>query len=213
MTYTYTERKIETGTVTKAEEAKDGAWLTTSNGGTHFAPSEVAARLPVGTEFDLEMYGFNWIAGWRLNGEWLERRSDEYFALQREKASADFKRRNQERLDANRELWQAQEDALPDWLRARLVTFHIEGGENFAREGWGYELIICRLAEAYVNSNLEDDDVVNEISRVEGTSGNQHGMAKAIARAHLEDPDRSMAETISALSPISGSPFYKPTED
>ena len=209
MSETYTDRTIEVRTVTKIDVHEDGsASVTDDSGWSHYAPKEVADRLDVGSVYIMETKGFNTIGGWFI-GEWMERKSDEHFEEQRLKSIEDFARRNREALEANREKWTEQEAALPQWLRDRLVTFHERGGEAFELEGWGYELIVARLAVLYVESEGQESPAIDEIARTEGTSGNQHGMARAIAMAHLADQDRSMAQTVSALAPLSGKPFYE----
>jgi len=81
-------------------------------------------------------------------------------------------------------------------------TYH----ETFELEGWGYELVVCELAALYAKSNCADDETIDSYAREQGTSGNQHGIAKSLARAHLAGA--SLAGTVSALSPLTGDPFY-----
>jgi hypothetical protein len=149
------------------------------------------------------------IGGWLIKGTWYHHRSDEEFDTEHEQFVAGIRKRAKEELEKNRDLWLAQEAALPEWLRDRLLTFHEMGGEKFELEGWGYELIVCRLAALYVDSNLEESEAINHLAEIEGTSGNQHEVAKAIAEAHMLQPERSMADTVSALTPITGDPFYE----
>ena len=52
------------------------------------------------------------------------------------------------------------------------------------------------------------DPAVSDYCRDGGITGNQHGMARALARAHHEDPERSLAGTVSALAPITGDQDY-----
>jgi len=207
---TYTDRTIERVVVTKKNISESGQCdITLDTGWSVGCPPDVAPLLEVGSKFWVETRGLSTVSGWLVNKQWFDHRSDEDFAAEHVKFVEDSNRRRQEALDANRDIWQAEEDRLPQWLKDRLATFHEKGGEKFEREGWGYELVICRLADAYAHSNLEDDARVMSISEYEGTSGNQHDMAKALAKAHLAEPERSMAGTVSALSPITGSAFYE----
>ena len=57
--------------------------------------------------------------------------------------------------------------------------------------------------------SIEDSEAIKRISHEQGTSGNQHSMALALAKAHLMEPGRMMSNTVSALSPITGDPFYE----
>lgn len=212
MTETFTRRSLELQTVKSKEVYADGRGAITGSGGwTAGAPKEVIDLLSVGDEYELETHNFSTITGWRVGGKWIERKSDETLADDRQKMLDGFARRDRETLERNRDDWSKRELALPVWLAARLATFHEKGGEQFELSGWGYELTICELAVLYVASNLEDDDSVNAFSREHGTSGNQHDAAKAIAHQRLADPNISMAGTISALSPLTGSAFYEAT--
>jgi len=167
---------------------------------------EYAQALPAGTRFDLETVNFSRITGIRVAGEWLFRKSDQQLRREHEAMVEGFRRRERERLDAHRAEWRAREDALPSWARERLLSFHKSGGERFELQGWGYELVVMELAVAYVESRGEDDERVLEISRREGTSGNQHDVARMLARAHLDDVD--LAHTPSALTPLTGDRDY-----
>jgi hypothetical protein len=206
----YTDRRISLRTVVKKDVHSSGSIsITDDTGWSYGCPSDVAALLDVGTEFWMETKGFNTTSGFLVYGTWYHHTPDEEFAAERERFVADLLRREREALEENRDLWQAQEAALPEWLRDRLLTFHEKGGEKFELEGWGYELIVCRLAALYADSNLEENEAINRLAEIEGTSGNQHEVAKAIAKAHLLQPERSMADTVSALTPITGNPFYE----
>lgn len=217
---TYTNRKLETLTVAKRESKGDWHAITGSSGWTAGCSKEVYDLLPVGKEYTLETRNFSQIAGWSIDGQWHDRKSDEDFDREHAEFVADLRKRDRESLDENRADWAAREDALPEWLRARLRTFHEKGGETFQLEGWGYELTVCEVAALYAemgpeildktSSTIIDSAAVTAYATERGTSGNQHGMALAMAKAHLSDPTTTMAGTVSALSPITGNAFYEP---
>lgn len=205
----YTNRRLEHLTVKSIERHKDGgATVTSSAGWTCGASPEVAKHLHVGKPYGLETRNFSHIVGWHIDGEWIERKSDADLDREHAEMVARFDRERRERLAANREDWQRRQDALPEWVRSRIEHFHATGGENFAVDGWGYELVVAEIAALYDASGGEDDEAVNDYAERAGTSGNQHDMAKALARAHREEPARAMAGTVSALSPITGDAFY-----
>jgi hypothetical protein len=219
---TYENRRLQAQWVKKREHAEgsDHYAITGTTGWTAGCPKEVFDLLPEGKAYVLETVNTSRITGWIIDGKWYDRKSDQDLKREHEAFVADLDRRHREMLDANREDWQRRQDALPDWIRRRLETFHSRAGEKFARDGWGYELIIAELAVEYaaLGDVILDKDVfqvsdheseaIKTISREQGTSGNQHSMALALAKAHLEDPDRSMVGTVSALSPLTGDAFY-----
>lgn len=151
------------------------------------------------------------VVGARLPGAdtWLFRKTTDELVREHEEMLEGFRRREREQLDANRNEWQRREDALPAWLRDRLKGFHQSGGENFELQGWGYELTICEIAILLLENDLDDDaPAVMAYASEHGTTGNQHGMAMALARAHRQQPAASMSGTVSALSPLTGNADY-----
>lgn len=207
---TYSKRHAEELTVKSIERYKNGgAAITADNGWTAGAPAEVARLLDVGKRYVLETVQFSRITGWMVDGEWIVRKTDEDLERERQEMIARHDAERRERLAANRAEWQKRQDALPEWVRSRIEHFHAAGGENFEVDGWGYELVVAELAALYGASGGEDNAEVNAYAEREGTSGNQHDMAKALARAHREEPAREMAGTVSALSPITGDAFYE----
>ena len=216
-THAYTNRVLEAQWV----KAKSGNGITGTTGWTAGAPQEVLDLLGVGDPYILETNRNGIITGWIVKGTWYARKSDQDLEDDHRAMMERIERDRQELLDKNREQWQADEAALPDWLKERLQTFHERGGETFLLDGWGYELMVCRLAEAYAKlgdvilnkdifemADFESDEI-KQMARDEGTSGNQHSMALALAKRHLQAPESSLAGTPSALSPLTGEPFYE----
>lgn len=205
-------RKLTLHTV---EENNDGSILTV--GGTGFSTKSEAVLdlLQPGVDFELETIGFSQITGFKIEGDWIERKADADLKREHEEMVAGFKEKNLKRLEQNREDWTRREAELPQWLRDRLEHFHATGKENFEIEGWGYELVACEIA-ALIDSTMpdltkqpvEDSAAVAAYCSEQGVSGNQYGIARALVVAHREEPERSMSGTVSALTPLTGDPFY-----
>lgn len=175
------------------------------------AAALLAAGVQVGEQIVFETVLATQVVGARRPGadQWIWRKTTDELIAEHEAMVAGFRRREEEQLKEHRADWTAREAALPAWLRERLAYFHAKGGRDFELGGWGYELTICEIAVILLAHDLDDDGPeVMAYARANGTSGNQHGMALALARAHLEDPAASMSGTVSALSPISGDPDY-----
>jgi hypothetical protein len=206
----YSNRRVEQQTVVKIEPRADGgAWVTGSSGWTAGAPASVAARLGVGSTYGLETRGFSMVTGWRINGVWVDRKSDADLDREHAETMARIERDRRERLEANRQGWTVRSAELPGWLRERLDVFRDRGGEHFETDGWGYELVVCELAAMYYADDFQDTDRINAYAEREGTSGNQHDCAKALARAHHQG--LSLAGTASALTPLTGDPLFEAT--
>jgi hypothetical protein len=206
----YTDRHEEIVTVDRKNPSKDGgATLHFTNGWACYAPPEVANRVHVGSVIVQETRNLSLITGWRDASGWILHKSDAGLAREHEEMVEGFKRERRERLAKHRDEWQARTDALPDWLRDRIATFQERGGADFETDGWGYELVVAELAALYTpTDDFADNDAVMAVAREQGTSGNQHDMAKALARAHYKG--MSLAGTVSALSPLTGNSFYEP---
>lgn len=207
---TFTDRYLDTRTVAKIEYSADGsASITGSGGWTAGASAEVASRLTKGSEYGLETRGgpFGWICGWRINGEWVARKSDQQMDAEHAEMVAGFERDRREQLAQHRAEWIGREENLPGWLKERIHVFHERGGEQFELDGWGYELVVCELAALYADSGGQDSAAVLAFAEQHGTSGNQHDCAKALARRHGSGD--SLAGTGAALSPLTGSAFYE----
>jgi hypothetical protein len=201
---TYTKRSFETVTV---ESIEDGV-IRVDAGWSMCPPPAVLDRLHVGATVGVETRNLSHVVGWLIDGAWVERKSDEDLEAEHQEWLARWAQEKRDRLEANRKEWARREAALPDWVRQRLESFRAseETPGSFDLEGWGYELVIAELAAMYAESAGEDTDGVWAYAREHGTSGNQHDMAKALARAHLEG--MALAGTVSALSPITGKAGY-----
>lgn len=213
-TATAHQRDIATVTVTRLE----GDTVTMSSGWSWCLREQLRGHVDVGAVCDVETIRFSQVVGWRVHGatEWLWRETDADI----DRADADFRadidRRHRETLARHEVDWTAREAALPDWARARLAVYHHHGGQAFKESGWGYELVVCELAALYAadpqlpaEGHIAWDDepaAVRALAEREGTSGNQHDCALALARAHRAG--RDLAGTVAALSPITGDAFY-----
>lgn len=201
-------RNITEYTVKSIDE-KEGYYSVLTEDGTGFGVSEVVgAHLFVGTVFELETIGFSRITGVRLNGVWLEQKSDEEIEAEDQKRTDEFNRQNRERLAAGRDDWQRREEALPDWLQDRIAVFHTKGGEHFAESGWEYELTVAELAALIAEHGEADKEgPVADYAREQGISGNQWGVAVQLVRLH--NSGRELTGTVSALAPLTGSAYYE----
>jgi hypothetical protein len=187
---TFTKRKLEK-VVLKSIHGDTVQWV---DGWGHSIPPHVTPALSVGETYYLEIYKFNDIGGiMKENGEYLFHRSDDYFILKRAEYLAEAKRKQELHYQNNFVSWTARTAALPDRYKARLERFlnDPDKGEEFRKTGmgWGYELIICELAELYekhgfgAGTSFEGEpQAIRDFARKHGTIGNQHDVAKAWAK-------------------------------
>jgi hypothetical protein len=210
ITYDTPPRHLEAVTIENSDVASDRSYvtLTWSNGWSFGGcPVEHASALTVGTEAEVETVRFSTVTGIRVAGRWLYRKSDQDLMAEHEAMVDRNNRDRQAQLDRNREVWQARQDALPSWLRTRLEYFHERGGEHFRRDGWGYELVVCELAALYAASpDATETREIDEYALLNGTSGNQHDCAQALAQRFYRTG--VAVEFPAALTPITGDPDY-----
>lgn len=205
---TYTDRHLTEQTVKKLTRHDSGTVeLLTTGGQGMIAPPEVAELLTPGAQFGLEVRGLSLITGWMVGGRWVARKTDDDLAREHREMVERIDRKNQEKLARYRAEWIGREENLPPWLQARMRTFHQRGGARFETGGWGYELVVCELAALYAESGGAETEAINAYSHQEGTSGNQHNVAAVLAKAHLAG--ETLEGTVSALTPITGDPFYE----
>ena len=202
----FTRRHEEETTVRKVS---DGVWVTGENGWGFFPLPEHLARFEPGVAYVLETRNLSVVTGCRIDGEWLWRRSDEWLDDDHRVTVAGLNAERAERLRDQREDWEARESKLPAWLRSRIEFFRHRAGERFELDGWAYELTVAELAVLYDESGLAESAAVTAYGREHGTSGNQHDIARLLAGARRNDPEWSAAGSVSALSPITGEPFYE----
>lgn len=151
-------------------------------------------------------------------------KTDEELEADHRAMVAKFDADRQASLEANREDWARREAALPEPLRARLENFRAKAaavGNNFDANGWGYELVVAELAVLYARQEVTaaddkekftDTDEIMAYAHREGTSGNQHDFAKALARCLIQEPAK-VGETIAALSPLGSGAYYDAREE
>lgn len=202
---TYTNRKHEKYTV---KQIDGGSILFEEGMGTGYRKNPYTVR-----PGDVIMVETS--PSWRVTGMfaveqqvWLWRLTDEDIEREHQEMVERLDREREAALRKNRADWERRTTALPHWLQCRIRSFQESGGHAFERDGWGYELTIAELALLYAQSDGQDSDEVMDYAREHGTSGNQHGFAKALAAAHAEDPAMLMDRTVSALSPITGDLDY-----
>lgn len=203
-------RSTETYTI---KDIRNGSVSTTAGTGFFLAP-EHASRVSPGDTIRMETVRFSLITGVALvtldGDDWLFWKSDDDLEREHAQMMEGFVKEKRDGLAANREDWTAREVALPAWLRARFATFRERAGADvFDLEGWGYELCVAELAVLYLEHGVTDGPEVMAYAKAKGTSGNQHDIAIALARQRLRNPAYSAARTASALTPITGSPYYE----
>ena len=201
------QRHLDWYTVKECRDRGDSYEFSTTDS-TGFVRSKTAIGEPFepGDMFALETVNFSLITGLMdRDGVWRFRLTDEDLAEQHRKSSQAFHDRKVVELEKNKAAWWAIEESLPDWIRARLNRFRDAAGEKFLLDGWGYELAVAMLAVAYADGN---DTEADRIAREWGTSGNQHGMAQALANLHADGRDDVIANSVAALAPLTGSADY-----
>lgn len=186
----------------------DDGSIELDSGGRFYRPND---GVVAGKRYVVETVGglFGRFTGLRepYSDTWIVRYSDEDLRQERERMLADIEAGRRKDLAEHREEWAEREAKLSEPLRARLQNFRDQAGERFELDGWGYEVVVSELAELYRDSKLEETTEIDAYADEQGTSGNQHGFAKALARALEEDP-AIVRTAISALSPITGEPYY-----
>lgn len=196
---TFTNRSRVTAVVESIDPVRHSAWFGNP------PPDSLVPLLAVGDHIVIESYG-SMITGWWHNGRWHSRRSDQDIERDRATRRERVERERENELNRHREEWERRTADLPPWLHGRIKVFIDRGGRNFALNGWGYELEICELAALIARVGPDADEVAAYASE-QGVSGNQFGVASALAAVHGEG--RSLAGTVSGLTPITGDPFYE----
>jgi hypothetical protein len=211
---TYTDRTVKVVKVKKKDEHS----VTFEDGWSWGAPG-ILDQLEVGQEYLEETVNFSEVTGLATifrsrHGEavvlqWLMHKTDADREREHQEFVAELRRKDEERLAENESYWRDRESRLSEPLRKRLERFRENGGREFDLSSWGYELIVCELADMYVASGLEDSDEILEFAGEQGTSGNQHDVAKAIAALLIQEREEDVSErSISALTPLTGDPDY-----
>lgn len=190
----YTDRVLRADWVKKI----DGRAITGRDGMTALAPQGVVDLLKEGDVYILETKGFNTISGWIVNGRWYNHKSDQDIQREHDEWQRDIVEKHKTYVEEHREEWTRREADLPDWLQAQM-KFEREANEDFESRsmGWGYALVACELAGMYAKMgvdildkdvySIEDTDEISEFARTNGTSGNQHGFALALAKRYIRE--------------------------
>lgn len=194
--------------------------MTFTNGIGCAVPEEVRPLLSVGKQIVQETTQGSTITGWHIDGRWVIRKSDQQLEDDHREWVAAWEKRKTDRLASVRDDLIRREFLLPKPLQARMAVFHERGGQRFEVDGWEYEMVVAELAAAYAeyygaaiagmnfsDTSPDEPPLVTEISDREGTSGNQHGFAFILAQVMARGSD--LAGTQSALTALTGSPFYE----
>jgi len=199
-------RRLEWFEVKNVKDHGDSVEINQSSGWTFFrSKADLGREIRVGESLAIETVKLTQVTGLRDENGWLFHLSDQDLADEARKFSEDLHRKDVIRLEKNRKKYAAQEEELPDWLRARIQRFRDAAGEKFLLSGWGYELVICRLADL-MDRGLDSE--AEKLAGDEGASGNQWGCAKALAEGRREHGDDVAVRIPAGLSPITGSADY-----
>jgi hypothetical protein len=203
-TYGATRRRhLESVHVERLSESGNYLFVDAKGSGFGCPLDRLTRRPEVGKDYEVETCNGSLVTGLRDSYGWLFRKSDQDMDEDHRKMVEGFDRKDRERLDAHREEWAAREAALPPWAQERLARFRAAGGEKFDLKGWAYELIVCELAALYAAG---DQAGVDSLAQREGTSGNQHDCAEALAKWLVADADLNRFPA--ALAPLTGSADY-----
>jgi hypothetical protein len=199
-------RSLDDFVVKTVEDHGDSVTLCSTKGWCfNRVKSDLERTIHTGERLRLETIGISQITGLRDAYGWLFHLSDQDLADKAHEFSEDLHRKDVVRLERNRQRYAEQEAALPEWLQARILRFREGGGEHFLLTGWGYELMICRLADLLDRGlDAEADKLVGD----EGASGNQWDCAKTLARGRKEYGDDFGRQLPAGISPITGSADY-----
>jgi len=216
MSERFTKRTLTDYVIKRVDANTGGSVAITSTNGTGWGnpPAPDNYLLQEGTEVVLETTNGSTLAGCYVVGVhtpdfaskkgWLWRKSDEDLERSFQEWKAKWEQDKLDRVEKFRAEWEAREEKLPQVYKDRLNRFRAAAGkEEFEKEGWGYELLICELAVLYKASGGEDTDAVNNFAALYGTSGNQHGIAKLMSKHEDHIP-----EVPSAMAPLTGSADY-----
>lgn len=146
-------------------------------------------------------------------------RTETDLSAERNKRHQDSWVKKLQAYEENKHKYWARELELPQVLQSRLDNFRSHT-PNFDVEGWLYELMVSELSVLYLNSINEivdwtafeedqerpdiENEATSEYASTHGTSGNQHGCAKALAWAMFEGPenDEAVRTSLAAMYPL-----------
>lgn len=191
---TFSNRSHQTQTVETID--RSGITLKESRLGMVARP-EVLAAVRAGDQITIEYLGprpgiGSVIMGVAFEGRWLYETSDE----QHEEFQAEIARRSkvadEKFIEENKGKWAEIHVGLPAWLQPHAKSVLDKCGETM---DYGYSLMALALAAMYAEQGdeildknqftVEDVQKVSDFAREHGTTGNQHGMGLALAKAHL----------------------------
>jgi hypothetical protein len=213
----YTERKLKTisiRAITKYADQHNMVEVHTDQEITYALPLSYYEKLENGQVCMVETrHGF--VSGWRVDGEWISRYTDEELDTQAEIKRAEIEKALAEQLEANKRELQPRQDRLPTFLRERLEFFHEVAGDRFNYQGWKHEIEVAELTLLYMKSKGEDSDAVFAYADKHTTRMNQHEIAKSLAAFAKQHPGRTLAGSMSAQFPLTGELAYgwQPSED
>jgi len=206
----YTERETELITikaVTRWADEHNIVEVHSDQGKTFMLPLAYYERIEQGGVVLVETrHGY--VSGWRVDGEWIKRYTDQELDDQIQTRIAEAKEAAEKHLAEHRADWRSREAALPTFIRERIEFFREVVGHNFDLTGWEYELVVAELCLLYMRSKGDDAPVVDKYCAKHDVDENQRQVAKMLALMAKQAPGRSMTQTPSALYFTTGHPFY-----
>lgn len=199
-------RRLQEFVVTKVQDSADHLTITGDHGWTfNRSKADLGRDISVGDSLAIETVQLSQITGLRDANGWLFHLTDQDLADEARQFSEDLHRKDVIRLEENRNKWAAQEESLPSWLALRIKRFREGGGEKFLLSGWGYELMIARLADLIDQGRKAEAET---LAAMQGASGNQWECAEALVAGKAIYGDEFGAALPAGLSPITGSADY-----
>ena len=152
-------------------------------GGGFPVPEEYVSKISIGGMYVLELHRGSTVAGvGYYEGEtdhinWIFRHDDWTLWSKWKTEVEENKARFIKVVDENKDDWFKRAEQLPENLKR-----HLDPETLYEYMGYGYVLVILELAVMYRASGGEDTDEIMAYADREGTSGNQHAMAQAVAK-------------------------------
>lgn len=188
----YTKRSLAAYRV----KSKHPSAISGEEGWISSASQEVLDLLEVGDPYILETRGTT-VTGYIIKGRWYDRKSDQEINRQLMEWKKSSKERHAKMVEENREDWTRREANLPDWLKKEMEEAREDPDFEMGFMGWGYILVICELAAMYAKMGedilerdvftVDDTEEISQFARDNGTSGNQHGVALALAKRYIRE--------------------------